>query len=208
MKPSLLRAMAEAGCVQITYGVESGSPRVVKSMRKGFTIPEAERVIRATSEAGIAVHIHYLPGFPTETKEDFEDSLRFLERNRRWLAGVDAGVGCYIAPFTPLGLEPGRYGVQEPVHPSYWRTRDGLNTFPVRWSRRDRFFRSAKRLGLSMPPGWRFDSPDKWIFHRDYYKHIGDDAAARRCERRLRNFSSWKAPADGTSANLAMALDE
>ena len=208
LKPSLLRAMADSGCVQISYGVESGSARVVESMRKGFTIPEAERVVRSTAEAGIAVNIHYLPGFPTETEDDFEESIRFLERNRRWLTSVDAGSGCYIAPFTPLGLEPGRYGVEEPVHPSYWRTVDGRNTFPVRWDRRDRFFRSAKRLGLRLPSGWRFDSPDKWIFHRDYYRHAGNEQAARRCERRLEKFSSWKPMGRLEIADLSLALAE
>ena len=59
-------AMARAGCIEIRYGVESGSDRVLGKVTKGFT---AERSLEVLSEAvGMfpAVDAFYMWGLPRE----------------------------------------------------------------------------------------------------------------------------------------------
>jgi len=76
----LLQIMARAGCWQISYGVESGSQRVLNAMRKGTTLGLIDRAMRWTKEAGIRTNGYFLLGFPTETKEEIEETIRFAKR--------------------------------------------------------------------------------------------------------------------------------
>ncbi len=158
MTTGLLRRMHGAGCVEIIYGVESGSPRVLKLMNKNYSLPVAERVLRDTHEAGIQTVANFMVGFPGETEEDFSRTLGFLRRNRRSLDRAYPS-----ATFTSLeehsyltrhadrfGIAPGPDGR---THNLYWETRDGKNTYLVRLDRYRRFRRTAARLGIAVADG-------------------------------------------------------
>lgn len=67
--PELLEAMRKAGCYLIYYGIESGSPELLKMMRKGITVPQARRAVALTKKAGIQVVTSFILGLPNETKE-------------------------------------------------------------------------------------------------------------------------------------------
>lgn len=71
MTGTLLRKLYDAGNRSIVYGIESGSDKVLRDMRKVFSVDLAKRVIRETYEAGISVGIFWLIGFPTESEDDF-----------------------------------------------------------------------------------------------------------------------------------------
>jgi radical SAM superfamily enzyme YgiQ (UPF0313 family) len=74
--PDMLGAMKEAGCDRIHYGVESGSPEVIETLRKGITVEQVRRVFRETKEAGIAILAYFMIGSPGETREQMRESLR------------------------------------------------------------------------------------------------------------------------------------
>lgn len=72
----LLHQLAEAGCQQITYGVESGSERVRREiMKRQVTNQRFRDVFRWTREAGIAVTANYMLGLPGETRADLDQTL-------------------------------------------------------------------------------------------------------------------------------------
>lgn len=66
-----MRRMAEAGCVQLRFGIESASDRVLKRVVKGFRFKDALRAV--TQAAGIfdSVETFFIWGFPFEEMEDF-----------------------------------------------------------------------------------------------------------------------------------------
>jgi len=111
MTRELLAKMAKAGCYNINYGIESGSPKVVKDMKKGFTHDIAERVIKDTKEVGIESAIFWMVGFPTETKEDFQLSLDFLKKNKNNIFTITLGSGCQITPGTELHDHPQQFNI-------------------------------------------------------------------------------------------------
>jgi len=48
-----MRAMADAGCVEIRFGIESGSNRILERVKKGFTVEQAMDVVsRAVLSSG------------------------------------------------------------------------------------------------------------------------------------------------------------
>jgi len=71
----MLKAMKEAGCDRIHYGVEAGSPEVIKTLRKGITIEQVRRVFKETKEEGISILAYFMIGSPGETKAQMEESL-------------------------------------------------------------------------------------------------------------------------------------
>lgn len=84
----LLEVMRESGCIQILYGLESGDDNVLKSMRKGITTKEIERVVHLTAEAGFQVRGNFIFGDPVETLETVNNTIQFIEKNIDVFASV------------------------------------------------------------------------------------------------------------------------
>lgn len=76
-----LRAAAVAGMRRISFGLESGSQRLLDAMDKGCTIEGNAAFVRNASEAGLSVRCTMMQGFPGETAEDLDLSSAFLERH-------------------------------------------------------------------------------------------------------------------------------
>ena len=70
-----MEAMARAGCVEIRYGVESGSDKVLKRIRKGFDSRAALDVLSLASGIFPGVDAFYMWGFPFETSADFNHTM-------------------------------------------------------------------------------------------------------------------------------------
>ena len=77
VNPTLLTAMADAGCGCIFYGIESGSQRILDCMQKGETLEQMTLAVRWTREAGIKTWGFFILGFPGETKAELEATIDF-----------------------------------------------------------------------------------------------------------------------------------
>ncbi len=76
----MLKMLADAGCQQITYGVESGSERVRREvMKRPVTNQRFRDVFRWTREAGIFVIANYMLGLPGETKQELTETYELAE---------------------------------------------------------------------------------------------------------------------------------
>ncbi|MFC1834361.1 B12-binding domain-containing radical SAM protein [Thermodesulfobacteriota bacterium] len=71
--------MAGANFKRVTLGVESGSPRMLKMIRKGETNEDVKRAVELLRGAGIKSHTFFMIGFPDETPEDIELSKKLIE---------------------------------------------------------------------------------------------------------------------------------
>ena len=71
----MMRAMEETGCVEIRFGIESGSDRILELTRKGFTTDQAVDVISRAVGIFRRVDAFYVWGYPFETMEDFYQSV-------------------------------------------------------------------------------------------------------------------------------------
>ncbi|MCX5787063.1 MAG: radical SAM protein [Elusimicrobia bacterium] len=78
----VLRAMKGAGCNWISYGLESASPRVLHSMRKGLLVPKMEQALLLTQKAGLTIQGNFIFGDPAETWETAEETLSFYRKHR------------------------------------------------------------------------------------------------------------------------------
>jgi tRNA-2-methylthio-N6-dimethylallyladenosine synthase len=97
LRPETIEAMAETPevCEQLHLPLQSGSDRVLRTMRRGYTAQRyLERLGAARAAiADLAVTTDIIVGFPGETEEDFEDTLAVCAE-----AGYD---GAYTFIFSP-----------------------------------------------------------------------------------------------------------
>jgi anaerobic magnesium-protoporphyrin IX monomethyl ester cyclase len=77
---AMVHMLADAGCQQITYGVESGSERVRREiMKRPVTNQRFRDVFRWTKEAGIFPIANFMLGLPGETREELNETFELAE---------------------------------------------------------------------------------------------------------------------------------
>jgi radical SAM superfamily enzyme YgiQ (UPF0313 family) len=83
LNPPLLRRMRRNGCVLMNIGLESANDRILRMMRKGYSVDHAEQLMLNMAEAGMALHTYVICGFPTESEAESENTLAFLKKHIR-----------------------------------------------------------------------------------------------------------------------------
>jgi radical SAM superfamily enzyme YgiQ (UPF0313 family) len=96
----IVELMSQAGCRQISFGFESGSDRMLRSLNKQFNRQEVSEVSKMFAEAGIERMGFLLLGGPGETIDSVEESLWFADSLN--LEALKITVGLRIYPHTPL----------------------------------------------------------------------------------------------------------
>lgn len=70
----------KSGCYFFSYGIESASPKVLKSMNKKITIPQIEEAIGLAHEANIGFGGNLIFGDIAETDDTIYETLAFFEK--------------------------------------------------------------------------------------------------------------------------------
>jgi len=74
----MLELMKEAGCYYVSFGIESVSPRILKTINKGITMEQVMQVIHDTKELEFRTKAFYLIGLPEETVEEARLTVQFI----------------------------------------------------------------------------------------------------------------------------------
>lgn len=109
----LIDIMAAAGCYKILYGIETGSPRMQKIVRKNLNLEKCEPIVKYTKSKGLKVVASFIYGFPEETEEDFEYTFELMQnmqilgaRAIAWRCGILNGTEMFEKYNHILTLEP------------------------------------------------------------------------------------------------------
>ncbi|HOI19072.1 MAG TPA: radical SAM protein [Candidatus Woesearchaeota archaeon] len=90
----LLKKMKESGCEAISYGFESYSPIVLKSMRKPITPQQIDSALKNTFDAHISVQGNFIFCDIAETKETAYKTLDYWRENCKGQVGL-----AFIQPY-------------------------------------------------------------------------------------------------------------
>ncbi|MBM3465787.1 MAG: B12-binding domain-containing radical SAM protein [Armatimonadetes bacterium] len=74
----VLRAVYRTGCSNVTYAPESGSPRMLKNIKKRVHLSRLLDSLRAASRLGVVTRINTIIGHPDETRADILQTFRFV----------------------------------------------------------------------------------------------------------------------------------
>ncbi|GFP26896.1 B12-binding domain-containing radical SAM protein [Candidatus Hakubella thermalkaliphila] len=78
---SNLRDMAKSGCVQLDFGIESGSNRVLNEIaKKNITVEQSLSSQRLVKSFGIRTFSNFMIGFPTETRKEMWDTFKLAKK--------------------------------------------------------------------------------------------------------------------------------
>ncbi|MBN2182936.1 MAG: radical SAM protein [Sedimentisphaerales bacterium] len=77
--PEILQLLFKAGCRWISWGIESGSQRLLDVCLKGTSVETVRKVVRDSHQAGISNLLMLIFGLPTSGEEDFNATLDMLD---------------------------------------------------------------------------------------------------------------------------------
>jgi radical SAM superfamily enzyme YgiQ (UPF0313 family) len=95
----LLRLAAQAGCVRVDYGVESGSAGTLRRIRKPHTLEMVRKVIPMTKALGISPTVFFILGFPWEDASAIEETRRLMEELTPYVGQFHPAIGSILIPF-------------------------------------------------------------------------------------------------------------
>jgi len=137
----ILKLMRKAGCVRISYGIESGSPRILKVIKKNITVEQAKEAVRLSSKLGMVVVTNFMVNLPEETAEDLNLTINLMKE----LRGVKDSYPAYgftvIYPGTELefmakekGIMPRDFSWNSPYQSEKYKiTGDDPSLFYMEW---------------------------------------------------------------------------
>lgn len=84
--------LAVSGCKRIAFGYESASKRVLDIMCKGIDPDASMDLVHRVHKAGISTTLYVMIGFPTETREEAELTMRTILANQEAIQEVSVRV--------------------------------------------------------------------------------------------------------------------
>jgi len=71
--------MKKAGCRLLDVGYESGNDEILKNIKKGVSVDQLREFTRNAKTVGLKVLADFVIGFPGETKDTSEETIKFIK---------------------------------------------------------------------------------------------------------------------------------
>ncbi|QJB56586.1 radical SAM protein [Pseudodesulfovibrio sp. zrk46] len=75
----MLRAMKDAGCVCVGFGIESGSQKILKRMNKQITVEQIRSALSICREINLPVKAQLIYGYPGESLETLDETVNLFK---------------------------------------------------------------------------------------------------------------------------------
>lgn len=105
----MVELMKESGCVGVFMGLESGNNQILKNMNKTASVEKYLQGIELLKESGIITFGSFIVGFPGETYETLEDTVRFIEKSELDFYRAQLWYG---EPITPIYRQRKEYDIK------------------------------------------------------------------------------------------------
>jgi hypothetical protein len=105
-----LKILHDSGLNVVMWGVESGCDRILDLMDKGTNKKDISLVLKNAHDAGIKNGLFIIFGFPTETKEEFVETIDFLKANSDSIDIVSTSI-FGLQKGTPIFADPKKFGI-------------------------------------------------------------------------------------------------
>ncbi len=79
VSPELLEKMKEAGCRNVSFGVETANEDMLKTIKKGITLETVKDAIKMCVDADVEPHVSFILGLPGESPETLNETKAFCK---------------------------------------------------------------------------------------------------------------------------------
>lgn len=80
----MLKLWRANGCENVLYGIESGSPKMLKVMEKKISLDQNIAAIKATYEARLTTTMQFVIGMPGETDKTIDETIEFIKNTMKY----------------------------------------------------------------------------------------------------------------------------
>ncbi|WP_245584915.1 B12-binding domain-containing radical SAM protein [Psychrilyobacter atlanticus] len=101
----IIKHLKKSNCIELKFGLETGSNKMMKYMNKNTTCEQAEKALSLCNKYGIKAKIFLIHGFPGENIDTTTETINFLKKNRKFINRIT------LFQWTPL---PGSYVYNNP----------------------------------------------------------------------------------------------
>lgn len=105
----MVELMKESGCEGVFLGIESGNDRILANMNKAANIEDYLLGIELLREYDIVTYGSFIIGFPGETHETVQDTVKFIERSEIDFYRTQLW---YCDPLTPIWKQREKYNIK------------------------------------------------------------------------------------------------
>ncbi|RPI60288.1 MAG: radical SAM protein [Ignavibacteriales bacterium] len=81
MNEEVIKLLKDAGCFRVWIGAESGSQKVIDLMDRRVDVDQVRQMIKLTQNNGIQAGTFIMLGYPGETEDDIEETIRHLKES-------------------------------------------------------------------------------------------------------------------------------
>jgi anaerobic magnesium-protoporphyrin IX monomethyl ester cyclase len=97
------RQLSENKCFTVSIGVESGSDRILEIINKKYKVPRIFEAIRNLAKYNVAACYSAIVGLPTETKEEFQSTIKLFYDLYKIHPRANFTLGAYM-PYPGTGM--------------------------------------------------------------------------------------------------------
>lgn len=112
MDADFFKKIKLSGCTMLSFGIESGSQKVLDDMHKKVKVWEILQNMKDCHDAGIFIHSSWLQAFPTERPIDHMHSRQLIYSCRKWIGAASLGMGAGITPNSDMDTNWQAYDMQ------------------------------------------------------------------------------------------------
>ncbi len=95
LSKDLLQLMRKAGCYGLSIGNESGSPMMLRNLRKNFTVEQVIDSCQICRDLGIEYTCFLLLGGPGENRKTVDESISLIEKVKPTHLSINVGIRIY-----------------------------------------------------------------------------------------------------------------
>lgn len=174
IKDELFDKMVKAGYTYITVGIESGSEKVRKEIGKPFSNEAIEYHLKQMRRTGMKMTALMFVGFPTETDDDFKESIKILDLFTKYndvVMEISSDHPMILIPDTPVFLNKEKFSILDSHNEDMFKWESEYSDYKTRIERHIIFLDEAKKRNLFKSPKV---SGKLFKFSEDYLNHYTD----------------------------------
>ena len=154
MDYNILKKMKSAGCINLVFGVESCSDKVLKLMNKPFRVKDLKIILIRLKKVGITVDINLIIGYPGEGEKEFEETYNFIDKYYNYITCISSLTPCLMMGNSWISRNIKNLGIVVPKDKEgylKWYNLEHTNTYEIRKKRVKEIIKLSNYHGIKTP---------------------------------------------------------